>query len=60
MEARVRAGWSGGELIIETRLKTPARDFYFKDCWSLDADGSLVMEHREDDLADQRVVLDRV
>jgi hypothetical protein len=60
VEGRTRAHWHGAELIIETSMKTPARDFYFRDCWSLGEDGSLVMEHRDDDLAGQRVVLNQV
>ena len=59
-EARTRAHWEGEELIVESSMKTPARDFRFRDCWSIAPDGTLVMEHRDDDLAGQCAVLDRV
>jgi hypothetical protein len=41
-------------------MKTPARDAYFKDHWSLSDDGrTLTMAHRDDDLAGQTSVLER-
>lgn len=60
VEGRTRARWAGEELVIETSMTTPAREFRFRDCWSIEPDGMLVMEHRDDDLAGQRVVFDRV
>jgi hypothetical protein len=60
VEVQTRAHWDGGELIIESEMKTAARDFRFRDCWSIAADGKLVMEHRGDDLAGQRAVFDCV
>jgi hypothetical protein len=54
------AHWQGAELVIESRMKTPGRDAYFKDCWSLSEDGqTLTMAHRDDDLAGQISVLER-
>ena len=58
--AQIRARWEGTELVIESRMKTPGRDAYFKDCWSLSEDGqTLTMAHRDDDLAGQISVLER-
>jgi hypothetical protein len=55
-----RAWWEGAEIVIESRMKTPARDAYFKDHWSLSDDGrTLTMAHRDDDLAGQTSVLER-
>jgi hypothetical protein len=58
--ARTRARWEGLELVIESRLKTPERDFHFRDHWSLSDDGrTLTMAHRDDDLAGQITVLEK-
>ncbi len=55
------ARWQGEELIIESRMRLGGREMYFCDCWSLSSDGqTLSMEHRNDDLAGQLAVLDRV
>jgi|ERR1700678_1225677 hypothetical protein len=57
---RGSASWQANELIIESWLKVGERDMHFRDCWSLSDDRkTLVMEHREDDLAGQRTVLER-
>ena len=58
--ARTRARWEGTELVIESWMKTPAREAYFKDHWSLSEDGrTLTMAHRDDDLAGQISVLEK-
>jgi hypothetical protein len=58
--ARSVAKWIGEELVIETWMEMGSREIYFRDCWSLSPDGqTLVMEHRNDALAGQRVVLAR-
>lgn len=58
---RSRATWEGGELRIESWIELSGRKAHFCDFWSL-ADGgqTLIMEHRGDDLAGQRSVLQRV
>lgn len=57
---RTRARWEGAELVIESRMKTPAREAYFEDHWSLSGDGrTLTMAHRDDDLAGQISVLEK-
>jgi len=54
------ARWEGTELVIESRMKTPGREFHFKDHWSLSDDGrTLTMAHRDDDLAGQTSVLEK-
>ena len=58
---RTRARWDGSELVIESWMPTPHREFHFKDHWSLSADGkTLTMAHCDDDLAGQIAVLERV
>jgi hypothetical protein len=53
--------WEGEELIIESWMQFAAREMHFCDCWSLSSDGqTLTMEHRNDDLAGQLTILDRV
>lgn len=55
------AKWVGEELVIETRIEVDSREMYFCDCWSLSPDGqTLIMEHRNDALAGQRMVLTRI
>ena len=52
--------WNNDELVIETWPMLASREFHFCDYWSLSADGQiLLMEHRDDDLAGQRVVFQR-
>ena len=61
VEFRSSARWYGGELVIESRMNARGRDFYFKDHWSLSAGGrTLTMEHRDDDLAGQIAVLEKM
>jgi hypothetical protein len=59
----VRGGtrWEGDELVIESWMQLAAREMHFCDCWSLSPDSqTLIMEHRNDDLAGQVTILDRV
>jgi hypothetical protein len=59
--ARSRAQWEGRELLVESWMKTPEREFHFKDYWSLSRDGQrLIMAHRDDDLAGQITLLERL
>jgi len=58
--ARTHARWEGTELVIESRMKTPGREFHFKDHWLLSDDGrTLTMAHRDDDLAGQISVFEK-
>jgi hypothetical protein len=58
--ARTRARWEGMELVIESWMKAPDRELYFKDHWSVSHDGeTLTMAHRDDDLAGQISVLEK-
>jgi len=55
------ARWDEGELILESWVRSGGREMYLCDCWSLsDDEQSLVMEHRNDVLTGQRVVLHRI
>jgi hypothetical protein len=56
------ATWSDDELIIESRIDAgEGRAAHFRDHWSLSHDGTeLRMEHRDDDIAGQLTVLERV
>jgi hypothetical protein len=57
---RSLARWAGQELLIESWMETKDRTLHFRDYCSLSADGeTLVMEHRDDDLAGQITVLRR-
>ena len=57
---RGTAHWHAQELIIETWVQRGTRDMHFRDYWSLAAGGqTLLMDHRDDDLAGQLTVLDR-
>ena len=59
----VRGGarWEREELVIESWIRFGVREMHFCDCWSLSSDQrTLIMEHRNDDLAGQVMVLDRV
>jgi hypothetical protein len=57
---RTRAKWEGADLVIESWTKMGAREFYFKDHWSLSGDGgTLTMTHRDGDLAGQISVLEK-
>jgi len=55
------ARWQGEELLVETWVASGVTKAYFCDCWALSPDGqTLIMEHRNDALAGQRVVLEKV
>lgn len=55
------ARWNGAELVIESWIQMGTREMHFCDCWSLSSDRqTLTMEHRNDDLAGQRTVFNRV
>jgi hypothetical protein len=59
----VRGGarWEGEELVIESWMQLGTREMHFCDYWSLSPDRqTLIMEHRNDDLAGQLAILDRV
>jgi hypothetical protein len=61
-EATLRscARWQGMDLVIQSRMTTPDREYYFKDHWSLSDDGqTLTMAHRDDDLAGQVSILEK-
>jgi hypothetical protein len=61
VELRSGSQWNGQELVIESRMNARGRDFYFKDHWSLSKDGrTLTMAHRDDDLAGQISVLEKM
>jgi hypothetical protein len=56
-----RSHWVGRELLIESEVSHAAGRMHFRDYWSLSDDGRrLTMEHRDDDLAGQVTVLDRI
>jgi len=56
-----RSHWVDGELLIESEVKHAQGQMHFRDFWSLSANGRrLTMEHRDDDLAGQVTVLDRI
>jgi hypothetical protein len=58
---RCAVRWEGSELVIESWVQLGAREMYLCDVWSLADDGqTLVMQHRNDDLAGQVTFLDRV
>jgi hypothetical protein len=61
LKLRSSAQWNGGELVIESRMNTGGREFYFKDHWSLSDNGrTLTMAHRDDDLAGQISILEKM
>ena len=60
MAVRTTARWQDDELMIESWMKTPARELHFKDFWSISDDGlTVTMAHRNDDLHGQISVLER-
>jgi len=60
-DAHTRAHWEGSELVIESWMNAGGREFRFRDFWSLSEDGkTLTMAHRDDDLAGQISVLERI
>lgn len=57
---RANVRWQGDELLIEVWVNAGDREMHLCDYWSLSTDGqTLLMEHRNDDLAGQRVMLRR-
>jgi hypothetical protein len=51
----------GSELLIESHVNQNGRHFHFRDFWSLSDDGKvLTMTHRDDDLAGQVTILNRM
>ena len=61
LQVRSRARWMGAELLIESWMNLGGREGHFRDYWSLSSDGgTLKMEHRDDDLAGQTTLLERV
>lgn len=59
-EMRSRCEWMDRELLIESWLTLRGRDWHTRDFWSLSEDGqTLIMEHRDDDLAGQIARLER-
>ena len=58
---RNRAHWDGDCLVIESWTDMAGRELHFEDRWTLSEDGnSLTMAHRDDPLAGQVVVHDRI
>jgi|ERR1017187_475382 hypothetical protein len=58
---RGTARWEGEELLIESWVQFAGREMHFRDRWSLSSDRqTLIMEHRDGDLAGQITVLDQV
>ena len=54
---RIRVRWNGPEMVIESTYSGTV----FRDYWSLSTDGQvLTMEHRDDAIAGQVTVLERV
>ncbi|SRR6266571_9966 len=61
LEVRSRSRWMGAELLIESWMNLSGREGHFRDYWSLSCDGGMLkMEHRDDDLAGQITLLERV
>ncbi|HEU5404061.1 MAG TPA: hypothetical protein VFU86_22085 [Terriglobales bacterium] len=53
--------WVNSELRIDSRVNQNSRQFHFRDFWSLSQDGQvLTMIHRDDDLAGQVTVLNKM
>ena len=58
---RGNARWQEDELVVELWVQHGTRELYLCDCWTLSPDAqTLCMEHRNDALAGQLTVLDRV
>jgi hypothetical protein len=57
---RSRCQWMDRELLVESWVTLRGRDWHSRDFWSLSEDGqTLIMEHRDDDLAGQIARLER-
>ena len=55
---RSTAEWRNGELVIESHIELGGRKLLFRDHWFMQGD-TLVMQHRDDDLAGQISYLER-
>ena|SRR6266481_7269327 len=61
VQVRSPSRWVGMELVIESRMNVGGREGYFRDYWSLTGDGGVLkMEHRDDVLAGQITLLERI
>ena len=61
VQFRSRSHWTKEVLVIESWISVGGRNCHFRDHWSLSADGQiLTMEHRDDDLAGQMMVLEKI
>jgi hypothetical protein len=61
VELQSSTQWIGTELVIQSDFSARGREFYFKDYWSLSEDGrTLTMAHRDDDLAGQISILEKI
>jgi hypothetical protein len=61
IQVRSRSTWIGAELLIESWMSLGGRESHFRDYWSLSSDGEiLTMEHRDDALAGQITLLEKV
>lgn len=57
---RSRCQWVERELLVESWVSLRGRDWHTRDFWSLSEDGqTLIMEHRDGDLAGQITRLER-
>jgi hypothetical protein len=60
-QLRSRSHWTQEVLVIESWISVGGRNCHFRDHWSLSRDGQiLTMEHRDDDLAGQMTVLEKI
>ncbi len=60
IDCETQAHWDGEELVLESLMKTPDREFHFRDHWSFSESGrTLTMAHPDDDVAGQRSVLEQ-
>ena len=60
LPVRTTATWKGDELVVESSMKTAARELHFRDYWSVSDNGlTLTMAHRDDDLVGQVSVLEK-
>ena len=58
---KTHAQWEGGEYLLESTMDLPGRRVRFRDYWSLSEDGkTLTMAHRDDELAGQVSVLEKI
>ena len=61
VQFRSRSHWTQEVLVIESWISVGGRNCHFRDHWSLSpGDQILTMEHRDDDLAGQMTVLEKI